>query len=702
MRRLIFLTLAVLLSGHAGAQNNATGPTQGPGAYEAGLAVQGVYRGDSVILRWAPETAGAWREANRFGYVVFRAELDETGAFDPAAFQPLSAQPIKPWPLEKWATIAGERNNDDYAKIAAQALYGKSFSPATGFIAKADEFVTRYSFAMLAADISSNTATALGLRLVDRNVERGKSYIYKVVYSGDGKGYTIDPGVAIVHVTTSQPVPQPLIDHVKERENLLEIYWNRQIHNAHFSAYFIERSDDGGRNFRRLNTTPYVHAMSERIPQSADFFVYLDSVQTNYKNFHYRLVGVTPYGEISSPSPAVGAMGRDRTPPPPPANVNAKHVGDNNIRITWEYPGKNSGVKGFLIGRGNNPAKEFTPLMIEPLSSETREYLDRGADPMASNYYIVAAVDTAGNASISMAKYAMIIDSIPPAPPTGLAGTIDTTGVVTVTWNLAKEKDIDGYLVFYANDPDHEFSQLTHGPLRDTVFQDTITLKTLTKKIYYRVVALDYNSNHSGFSKILELKRPDIVPPSSPVLDHYKITERAIELRWVPSSSEDLTETILYRMDGNSNRWRVIASFPANDVRNSFSDTTDLVPGKIVTYSMVSIDEAGLQSKRSVPIRVRYVDLKSRLPVDNIFANVDSGKKIILVNWNYPYKGEYRFVLYRAVNGSAFNSYKTFQGSLSSFADPDVRPGSTYEYSLGVIFKDGRKAPFGKIAKTTF
>ena len=255
--------------------------------------------------------------------------------------------------------------------------------------------------------------------------------------------------------------------------------------------------------------------------------------------------------------------------------------------------------------------------------------------------------------------------------------------------------------MFYSNSPDHEFSQLTHGPLRDTVFQDTITLKTLTKKIYYRVVALDYNANYSGFSKLLELERPDVVPPSAAVMDHYKITERGIELRWVSSSSEDLARTVLYRMD-EGKPWREIGMFAAPENQNSYMDTTALVAGRLYGYSLVSFDEAGLPSKRSVPIRIKWTDLKARLPVDNIFAKADPGKKNILVEWNYPVKGEYRFIVYRAVNGSAFNSYKSIQGNLSSFADPDVKPGSTYEYSVGVIFKDGKKAPFGKVIKTSF
>src|SRR5690606_17958069 len=107
--------------------------------------------------------------------------------------------------LESWAAIAGEKSNDDFARIAAQALYGKNFSPVNGFIAKADEFATRFSFAMLAADLSPRTAHALGLRFSDRDVEKGKSYLYRIVHNAENSGYTINPGVAVVHTATPEP-----------------------------------------------------------------------------------------------------------------------------------------------------------------------------------------------------------------------------------------------------------------------------------------------------------------------------------------------------------------------------------------------------------------------------------------------------------------------------------------------------------------
>ncbi|MFZ6009908.1 MAG: hypothetical protein ACOYXT_06115 [Bacteroidota bacterium] len=669
-------------------------------AFEAELFAQARYRSDSIVLRWAPTKASAWTQARTTGFIIARTMLDEGGSFDPATFQVITPAPIKPWPLERWASIAGQNSTDDFAKVAAQALYGKSFT-ATGFIAQADEYATRFSFAMLAADISKNAAQALGVRYADKKIEKGKTYVYKITCPTDTSKYKIIPGVAIVNTLEEDQIAPVVIANTVERERMIEIHWNRNFHAPHFSAYYIERSDDNGKNYKRLNKMPFIHPISEKNPRTVDNIVYSDSIPVNYKEYYYRVVGITPFGELAKPSEAVKALGRDRTPPPPPVNVQAKHAGGKKVRITWDYPKQTKAMRGFLIGRGNNPSKQFTPLTAQPLPFKTREYVDMQADESGSNYYIVAAVDTSGNASISLAQYAMIIDSIPPSPPNGLAGAIDSLGHVTLRWKLGSERDIKGYLVFFANKPDHEFSQLTHRPLQDTVFRDTIAIKTLTKKIYYRVVAIDYNSNYSKFSEILELRRPDVVPPSAAVMDSYKVTEQGVELVWVASSSEDLAKTILYRLDDKKKDWTPIATFPANGSKMSFTDTTNLEAGKIYSYSLISIDEDGLQSKRSIPIKLKYADFSKRQAVNNLFVQPNVKDKNIFVNWTYPVKGEYRFIVYRAVNGSGFTSYNTLSGNITSFKDVDVRKGSTYEYSVGVVYKDGKKAPFGKIVKTS-
>lgn len=134
-----------------------------------------------------------------------------------------------------------------------------------------------------------------------------------------------------------------------------------------------------------------------------------------------------------------------------------------------------------------------------------------------TNYYIVSAMDTAGNAAPSVPAYVIMTDTIPPDKPKGLFGKIDSSGIVHLTWKLGNEKDLMGYLVYAANDLKHTFVPVTKDFIADSTFTDSITLKTLTREIYYEIVAFDKNRNPSHYSDALELKRPDKIAPVAPV-----------------------------------------------------------------------------------------------------------------------------------------------------------------------------------------
>ena len=130
--------------------------------------------GDSVVLRWAPSNAPAWRAYNRIGYHVERALLDTTSP-TPLRYERLTQEPLKPWTLEEWKRRS--RPEQQFAAIAAQCLYGRVSIPqpntAESFLDAATELENRFGFALFAADCDAHAATGLGLRFIDRAVRIG-------------------------------------------------------------------------------------------------------------------------------------------------------------------------------------------------------------------------------------------------------------------------------------------------------------------------------------------------------------------------------------------------------------------------------------------------------------------------------------------------------------------------------------------------
>jgi hypothetical protein len=88
--------------------------------------------------------------------------------------------------------------------------------------------------------------------------------------------------------------------------------------------------------------------------------------------------------------------------------------------------------------------------------------------------------------------------------------------------------------------------------------------------------------------------------------------------------------------------------------------------------------------------------------VSNIFVSITSNKNGILVNWNYPVEGNYRFVVYRAVNGGNFLTVETTEQRNTSFTDKNVKTGFSYEYQVRAFFKDGKKSALGKVAQIIY
>lgn len=655
--------------------------------------------GDSIVLRWAPSTSALWAIANQYGYIIERLSYMKPEDFDPGQYQRLTPDPVKPWPLKDWESIATPDKNNPLAAVAAQCIHGEHITigkKGASYFQQANELANRWTFTLLAADISPVTAKASGMRFTDTDISSQRTYVYRIYTPVPKELYEVDTAYVVVNPAERVPIPRPVIGHATELEGKVNLEWDREAHRFDFTAFYIERSADGGKTFRRLTDLPFVSPPSQDSALQNPSMVYTDSVG-NYIPYHYRIIGITPFGDVSEPSESIQAMGRDRTPPPAPVNLKATSLGGSRVSITWDMPELPEDMEGYYIGRSDNALNGFEPLHETALSPETGSFVDEYADPLKANFYVVASKDTAGNGQVSMATYGIIVDSLPPAPPQGLYGKVDTNGVVTLTWHLGSEPDIIGYEVFYANAADHVFARITPKPWQDTTYRDTIMVKTLTEKVYYRVVAVDANFNYSSFSETLELSRPDLIPPTAPVFSDYKVGDGFVDINWIPSSSEDVSMHVLFRRKLGED-WEQIAVIMGQQPGGYHRDTT-VSAGENYEYSIRAIDDAGLISEEAYTLYIKAVDMALKPPVRNLRAVLDARDKEIELSWEYPYQGKFRYAVYRAVNGSNFISMANITDNNLILSDQQIRPGVEYEYTIRVIYPDGKQSGFSPQVK---
>ena len=653
---------------------------------------------DSVVLRWAPNTPEAWYFSNFKGYSIQRIKLKKDSTLDLSTKKILNPNPIKVAPLDAWEKIVNPDNPDKYAAIAAQMVYGEGYNTESAF-EKSDEFQNRFSYALLAADISSKTADGLGLRFVDRSIEKGAIYIYYVFPAETIKDYKIDTGVVLTNTVVKTVLPEVIPSEIMENEKRITLGWDRNYYKSYYSAYYIERSTDD-KNFIRLNKEPFINPFTDDFGGNSNRILYTDSLENNYKKYYYRIIGISSFGDVSKATKSSVAMGRDKTPPSPPQNLKTTPLGGNKVEITWEKETEEPDILGYVIGKSQNALDGFEPINDSPLPKGTRSFIDESVNENGTNYYLVAAVDTAGNAGTSMASYAMILDSIPPAPPVNIKGSIDSAGVVNIVWDLGHESDLAGYMIYFSNAKDHVFTTLNSDILTDTIYTDTITIKTLTEEIYYTMQSVDINYNYSKFSDTLMLSKPDIIPPMRPVFYNYLVEENGITISWNPSSSKDAVKYEIYRSQTASERSKLAEVKVTDSLSYSFLDT-QVEPRKVYQYTLVTVDDAGLKSDFSTPLNVRMADFSKVPSVNNLTMEklIESGE--IVLSWDYSSKENYRLIVYRAVDGGDFQTYKSLKKGETSFKEKVNYSEKVYEYTIQVYAQNGKKSKFSNIVSTS-
>lgn len=655
--------------------------------------------GDSVVLRWAPTNALQWERGNKYGYQIERVTLDPKRNLLPEGTTKLTTAPVLPYTLDQWRQSYA--HTDTLAGVAVSLLYAKTSALAKGNQLNLADGIdqhyqreNRFTYSLLLAEWYPRLGKGLGLRKVDKPIDRTKSYLYRVILNGDGKRIKPDTALALVMAGNVYKPAEFMPVVLRTGERAVQVAWNRVIAGDQFSAYWVERSDDGGKTYRRLNRQPYVQPTEANINDPRAEITYTDSIPKTYRPYRYRVQGITSFGDLSLYSKVLVAVGRDQTAPSAPTSVTVINIGTNRVRIDWKKTVREPDLAGYVVGKSSQMNGPFTPLHERMLPAGSLSFTDPKADPNQPTYYLVAAIDTAGNAGRAPAVLGIIYDNVAPAFPTRLKGAISKTGVMTVSWRAGSETDLLGYIVYYANAPDHRFVPLTKGILTDTVFVDSVMVKTLTRNAYVKVAALDRHENVSVFSEVLAIERPDIVPPTAPVFNKFSVSDSTVSMSWNSSQNTDLTQQMLYRRTVGSSdttqNWQLVATLHP-DV-SSYVDRK-IARQHIYEYSLVSRDAAGLRSPYSFPLRIRTYDSGYKLAISNFSIQLAADNRSIDITYQYALPGVSSFALYRSFGSSGLQLLTTIPAKQYRFSDRTARYKGDYEYALKALFTDGTESP---------
>ncbi len=648
-----------------------------------------------VVVRWAPSTPVAWQLGNDYGYTVTRYTLADTDSLAFTEKKVLTPNGLTILPELDWESVAKQ---DKWGAIAAQAIYGDDFvmtTPTEGpasFANEAAELENRFSFSLVAADVSAPVADAMALRWVDKQAVRGVTYVYRVELNGEHQHYPVEKGSSKITFTEPQPLPRPQEVDVTFGDRSVSLSWNTFYLQRTYTSYLIERSDDDGKTFFLPNELQFFTLRKEGSGPLQKMY-YLDSIPNNGIVYHYRVKGITPFGEVGPPSDPVQGQGAADLGDAVPVVRETVVLEDGTVDINWEFTtGGVPRIEKFSVSRAPKAGGPYTEISTA-IAPDSMGYRD--VDPMSVNYYVVKAFGKNGEVRKSFPVMVQLEDSIPPAPPQGLAGTMDKNGIVSIRWAANKEPDLHGYRVFRSNSTQEEYVQRSQETILTPAFRDSINIHTLTEEVVYTVTAQDRRYNKSAYARPLVLKRPDIVPPVKPVLKRLTPLAGSIHIEWYASSSDDLAFYKLFRKKSSTNIWK---EFVISKDSTAFTDQLSET-GHRYDYSLMAVDDDQLASEAE---QFSGSPLGAGLPaVVDARSRIDREKGSIQLSWGYGMEFT-EMIIYRKENDGPLRRYARLQAGEERFTDHDLKVGASYGYRIKVIDASGEESPLSEEIKVVY
>jgi uncharacterized protein len=642
----------------------------------------------SIYLRWAVTDLKAWKLANQYGFTLVRyTVLRNKVMLDTVETKILTRQPLRPQPLNAWQELA---KADNYAAVIAQALYGATFQVGGSqeggvaqIVAQSQEQEQRYAFSLYAADMSFEAARMAGWGYVDSDVQSNEKYLYRLRTAIPARLLPSDSTGVFTGMADYQILPTVEEIQTQFGNQTALLTWDHIRLSAYFSAYFVERSLDNGQTFTRRNKIPITN-MSEKDGKPLRRITYLDSLPDNTRNCQYRVRGINPFGEEGPPSQAKGGKGRLLLAFVP--NIRQSVINPAGaVELTWEFePQANEQIKGFELNKApkaDGPYQAVVRNIPPGQRSLTFDKLD------ASNYFTLTALAKEGESRVSFPVLVQPLDSLPPAVPSGLQALIDSTGNVRLTWKPNIEKDLLGYKIFRSFRKEEEIVPLTDSVWTGKTFTDKLSLRSLNKKVYYAIAAVDKRYNQSAASAVIEVKKPDRIPPSAAVFTHFEVEGNQAKLQWVNSPDEDVVAHLLYRRAFSDFKWVKIQEYRDRSV-SAFTDP-NLKNSDEYTYRLETVAENGLKTL-SEEITLRTSALaEGKLTLLRLYATPLPDRKSMEIIWDdrIPQVKEYH--VYKAENDNPLTLWQVVKGSEKGIFDNQIQPNTRYQYAVMAVTFQG-------------
>ncbi len=516
------------------------------------------------------------------------------------------------------------------------------------------------------------------MQFIDREVESGKTYQYKIVRiknNQEGEG-SLSNQIKVENYLQSG-APEGFSSNDGDR--FVNFKWKHD--KKKFFAYNIYRTESGSQNKIKINENPiFIFTFKDNSGKETEAEYYFKGTSViNGKIYYYELTGINFLGQESRFLNQIKATPKDLTPPPSPYNMSAVIKSDSVI-ISWEMIRVND-LKEFNILWANEFSGTYSKINKSPININDTFYVDVTKNVEQIFYYVVEAIDFSGNIGQSFPKAVIIEDITPPSVPENLTATGEV-GRVVLNWKMNTEKDLAGYFIWRSMSGDEDdFLLLTTEPHNSNSYIDSLP-KEIGNFITYRIKAVDNSYNESNYSKTVNVKMKDITKPSQTIILSVQSDSSAVRINWVKNTESDLLRYYVYYGNEN-NQFIKLNSTPT---QSDFFDT-EIKKSDNYNFFITAIDSSGNESEYSDTLECSIIIEEPKTQkIRIISADYNTEKKSVLLNWNKIDNAIGYIVFRRIANDDLYEPINELLQS-ESYEDLDI-DDRNYNYYVKAILED--------------
>jgi hypothetical protein len=508
----------------------------------------------------------------------------------------------------------------------------------------------------------------------DQNVENNIDYYYKV--RAYDKLSRLSGFTPVVSARTDFAPNAPIILRTEGRSKSILIVWtpspSKSQDTSQLAGYKIYRADQEDGQYQEVNKL----LINDLAANSDGKIHYRSTALPDGHTYFYRLAAFNEKGiESELCYPVKG------TTFPGIASVNSVSDLIREVKLSW------TGIQSPFLAAYNiyrSPKSDGGFIKIKKInasdSNNQYEYSDvEGLGDKIPYYYYVTAEDDLGvETSPSPVKVAVTRD-IPPQPEK-FAARSALVKKVELTWQAAKQEEVEGYLIYWSLEKDGQYTLLKKisGRENNSFMDDSRGFDQLAdgRTYYYRLTAYNKVNAESKQAQAFATTKPRPQKPGGLKGTSSRVKEAPLE--WQANPEKDISLYYIYRTTGDSDSFSNIA-------QANMSPHTDknLKDGATYRYRIQAKDNDGLLSDFSDTISLTTKP-KPKSP-ENLQGKYEAGKAEL--SWSANKEADIsHYVVYEKV---FMGAEKIAETKTAHYSDGSIVKGKNKNYVVSAVDKDG-------------